>query len=75
MRNPLFSAQAHVNLALAQAAFPRKQTKQWQDGALKHALARQASKLLMTTTGAQPHGIPQRHEKKGELSNSNGRIP
>jgi hypothetical protein len=55
LRNALLSAQPHVRLPLAQAAFPRKQTEQRQDGALKHTLPRKPPILSMTTGGTRPH--------------------
>jgi hypothetical protein len=38
--NPLFAAQAHIDLSLTDAALPWKQTEQGEDGALEDTLAR-----------------------------------
>jgi len=51
----LFPAQTHVHFALAQTALPGEKPEQGKNRALKDALARQTTILLVTTTGAGPH--------------------
>ena len=54
-----FATQAHVDLALTEAALPRIQTKQGKHGALDDAFTRQATKLLMTAVGTGTHKTPR----------------
>jgi hypothetical protein len=55
LRHALLSAETHIRLTLAGSALPREKAEQRQDGALKDALARKATILLMTTSGTGPH--------------------
>jgi hypothetical protein len=47
-------ATPHVDLALAEAALPREQAQQGQDGALNHSVSRKTAEVEMAASGTGP---------------------